>query len=400
MSVTLERIVRDTGLHEPRQLYPSNGDAGLSPELERDYRTFFLAERRGAICSVNIVLALLVAVVGIGSLWGEPLAAHVAHTVRVAVLELAWMSMLAAGCSRHFERFYLRTASVASILIAAVGAIEIGYRIQGGEAALFGLLTAYSLALYFLLGLLYRAAVLANAAMIVALCATLASLGSPVETTIGLALLLGATATIGGIAFRQQGRSLRRSFLDRRLIADMAVRDGLTRLRNRRAFDEHLERAWRQAVRERCTLGVLMIDVDHFKQFNDLYGHLAGDEALKAIAEVTDGVIKRPFDLAARFGGEEFAVILFDSTCEYAVALAESLRVAVEALGITHAGNEPGRVTVSVGVAVARPAAQHLAQSVVALADEAMYSAKHDGRNRVRLCDAQAHDCSIAVASS
>src|SRR5262249_27210196 len=149
---------------------------------------------------------------------------------------------------------------------------------------------------------------------------------------------------IGGIAFRNQGIRFRRSFLERGLIREMASRDGLTGLRNRRAFDEHLERAWQQALRDRRRLAILLIDLDLFKSFNDRYGHQAGDEALLRIARVVGGFAQRPLDLAARYGGEELALILFDVSREHASKIAEHLRVAVANLGLEHLDRKPAQV--------------------------------------------------------
>jgi diguanylate cyclase (GGDEF)-like protein/PAS domain S-box-containing protein len=171
-----------------------------------------------------------------------------------------------------------------------------------------------------------------------------------------------------------------------RRLADLAVKDHLTGLFNRRHFDEALSSALGRATRSRSPLSMLMIDVDHFKLYNDTYGHPDGDECLRAVA----GCLAATLDDSAilcRFGGEEFGAILCDAD-EYAAAdIAERMRFAVAAAGRAHGGSPLGRVTVSVGVATERPRTTHvqadLRDRLLAAADSALYRAKATGRNRV-----------------
>jgi diguanylate cyclase (GGDEF)-like protein len=133
----------------------------------------------------------------------------------------------------------------------------------------------------------------------------------------------------------------------------------------------------------------MMIDVDYFKKFNDRYGHQAGDEALQRIADVVDSFAKRPRDLAARYGGEELAVILFDVSREHAERLAELLRASVQSLQIPHIDHAPGVATISLGVAIVYPTLERSPEGAVQLADEALYVAKRDGRNCVRIFESE-----------
>ncbi len=165
----------------------------------------------------------------------------------------------------------------------------------------------------------------------------------------------------------------------------LVMLDGLTGIANRRCLDKCLEREFRRASREEQPLAVLMIDADRFKSYNDTYGHQAGDECLKAIAGVVQGAMRRAADLAARFGGEEFCVMLPHTDEDGAAALAEMIRASVEALAIPHAGSPTGTMTISVGVGVAHPGRD--AETVAALmaaADGALYVAKREGRNNVK----------------
>lgn len=158
--------------------------------------------------------------------------------------------------------------------------------------------------------------------------------------------------------------------------------DGLTGLSNRRYLDEYMAVEWSRASREGNCLSVLMIDVDYFKPYNDTYGHLAGDDVLKQIAQVIKTSIERPADLASRYGGEEFTVILPGTLLSGAQRVAERLREQVEALNIPHAHSSYGHVTISVGGAAAIPGRGEAAAQLIRSADRALYLAKEAGRNR------------------
>jgi len=168
---------------------------------------------------------------------------------------------------------------------------------------------------------------------------------------------------------------------NRRLRA-LARQDSLTGLANRRAFDEALSKEHLRSRRDKSQLGLIMIDVDHFKRFNDLYGHLAGDDCLRCVGAAIGDALLRPGDLAARYGGEEFAVLLPDTDEAGAALIAERIRRAIVGLGMRHAGNPNEIVTVSAGAA-SFTCADDDADHLIEAADQALYSAKHSGRNAV-----------------
>ena len=170
--------------------------------------------------------------------------------------------------------------------------------------------------------------------------------------------------------------------------AQISQTDALTQLPNRRAFDTTLEQCWQDARTRGTRLALLLLDVDHFKRYNDHYGHPAGDACLRCVATAMDRQV-RDGDLLARIGGEEFALLLKDGHASSACAAAERLRDAVQTLGLPHAESPTAPVvTLSIGVAVAdaRQAGQD-PQALVELADSALYAAKHAGRNRWALTD-------------
>ncbi|PTB17798.1 hypothetical protein C9I57_26655 [Trinickia symbiotica] len=177
--------------------------------------------------------------------------------------------------------------------------------------------------------------------------------------------------------------SLRQTARAESALRTLARTDSLTGLANRRTLDERLEQEWRRAVRTQRPLSLLFVDLDHFKAYNDRYGHQAGDAALAAVGRCLAEQLHRPADLAARYGGEEFVVVLPDTNSMGALSIAESLRTAVAQLAIDHAGSEQGRLTVSIGAASWQGLVANDVASVVKAADEALYRAKAIGRNRV-----------------
>ena len=162
----------------------------------------------------------------------------------------------------------------------------------------------------------------------------------------------------------------------------LAVEDPVTGISNRRVFDERLRVEWARAIRHSTPVGLVMIDVDHFKAFNDTYGHQDGDRALREVARALRSSGRRAADLVARYGGEEFAAILPGVDEAGAAHVATLMCEAVRALGIPHADSEVGQVTVSSGCASAVPRRGSEAEQLIESADQALYGAKDGGRNR------------------
>ncbi len=167
----------------------------------------------------------------------------------------------------------------------------------------------------------------------------------------------------------------------------LAATDSLTSVANRRSFDRTCEREWRRSVREQLPLSLLLLDVDYFKAFNDLYGHQAGDACLRQVAAIVTSAAKRPGDLVARYGGEEFAVILPNTHLDGAIHLAETIRSAVDERQLLHEGSTTRNITVSIGAACLIPNHEENMSCLTAAADRALYAAKRAGRNKVLSID-------------
>ncbi len=191
---------------------------------------------------------------------------------------------------------------------------------------------------------------------------------------------LGAMLSLRDVSRRKSAED-RLGEANRNLLM-LASTDGLTGLANRRSFDKALTRELARCSRDGLPVALLLVDVDHFKRYNDSYGHQEGDECLKRLSHLLRGMARRPGDVAARYGGEEFAVILPNTAADGGLHFAESLRTAVEQLNIPHCRSSYGIVTVSVGIACETPVSG--SDSIILLhADAALYSAKAGGRNRV-----------------
>jgi diguanylate cyclase (GGDEF)-like protein len=166
-------------------------------------------------------------------------------------------------------------------------------------------------------------------------------------------------------------------------LEELASIDGLSGLANRRSFNVRLEAEWQRAAKLRRPVSLLMIDVDHFKLFNDNYGHVAGDNCLRVVGAMITAMATRTSDFAARYGGEEFTLLLPDAAIEKALEIAERLRGEVDRLAIVNEGAPAGAVTVSIGVAALVPAADQDARTLIEAADIGLYAAKRRGRNAV-----------------
>jgi len=180
-----------------------------------------------------------------------------------------------------------------------------------------------------------------------------------------------------------RARNLVRLKLMQDQLKHLSTHDTLTGIANRRHFDDSLKGEWRRAMRLGTSVGLIMLDIDHFKQFNDQYGHVAGDGCLQKVGQVLTSAAQRPGDLAARYGGEEFAIILDSSEMNSVIEIAEKCRAEIEAMQIPHELSPFGIVTVSIGVKVLLPSDACTRIDLVEQADQNLYQAKELGRNRV-----------------
>lgn len=234
----------------------------------------------------------------------------------------------------------------------------------------------------------WRATTVLNMTAAVIIVIVLGFLGYRLVGQINLRVQAEAEAKRAGEALQKLNRTLEK----------LALQDGLTGLANRRQFDIAITDELSRAMRSASSLALVMIDVDCFKQYNDIYGHLAGDECLRKIGRAVQASESRPGDLVARYGGEEISVLLPSTDVAGAIQVAENIRMAIRALQIEHIGNPAGLVTISAGVNALTPARNSdTPDTLINNADKALYQAKSGGRDRVYSYDALVEKLGVAA---
>jgi len=356
----------------------------FSQALEREYRASILEEsfelKRIAL-SVAAVIWLALTVFDMAVVPDS----HVSWVIAIRVLALAVLLVCAFFIVQRRYRHLWLPLSMTCILVLGVGAAMIvGVAHRADPNYPYEGLMLVSMAAYFLVGLRLSEAVVCSLVVLLAyVLAELAS-GLPVPKLLNNVLLLTFGNLIGGVGCYLLEHKSREYFLVSRLMRLLAYHDSLTGLHNRRSFNRQFERLWRQAQREGKSLALLLCDIDHFKAYNDSYGHQAGDVALQHVGALIQQAARRPLDMGVRLGGEEFALLLFDIAADEAVRRAEALRQALEQAGISHRESASGKVlTMSVGVAWLSPDSQPQLSQLYEQADRALYQAKASGRNQV-----------------
>ena len=360
--------------------------AELEPEFRSDHTDSVVA-RRVALLAAALVLVGIVPV--LDALFLAPPEAF-ARLARRAQFGFMIPALLVAGVftlARPLRAWSNVAALIASFAVCAgviyqrhVGALY-GYHVPSelvavvltGTAVMSGLRTVYiAPAILLILGL--------------SAWSELTAFGATPSTyyVILAQVMLGLIAALGAAMEEYYARA---TWLQKNMLEELTLRDPLSGLVNARGLREVYQRAFATATREHRPLLVIAVDIDHFKAYNDHYGHLAGDDCLRRVANALARHGRRGNDIAARTGGEEFVLIWYDVADDSAVKLLEALRQEVERLGILHAGipHRPGVVTVSVGAICAVPGPRVLPETLLKLADEQLYLSKQRGRNCVSL---------------
>jgi len=360
--------------------------------LEKEFREVYVGQNLPrARLSGLIALILVLAVTCIDLLLGA--SGGMLNTLRLGLLCPLLVVLGVAISVPGAQRWYTEVVAVGVTLIGFVVTYmaHLG-ALAGSSYVLAGLVIVVLYGCLFL-GLLFNVAVSIAAILVAGHFVTGIVVDLQIDALYYSTAILGAAAVIGGISAYNLEHALRTNFLETRVLNELAERDGMTGLYNRRIFDDYVERLWRQSRRESNSVAIIFVDIDFFKVYNDLYGHQAGDDCLKRIARCIARGAKRPFDFAARYGGEEFVLVLYGPPDEYARSVPEQIRRDVLELAIPHAGSQAGKyVTVSVGLAFARPETSRSLAGAIQTADEALYQAKREGRNRVVFKDADSDD--------
>ena len=357
--------------------------------LEADFRRYHLAEFLPRMRkSLPVALALFLAFAMLDALSLPPLVRDGVLGLRlggiVPVLALTWVALYVRSLREWLQ--WLVSASALASGLGIVGIIWVA-RVHAFGLPYEGIILATFFS-YFLTGLRFVAASLCGWLVFLAYVAMELHVGLNGDTLLYNAFFLATANLIGcfGNYFLEQ--AVRQNFCSMVQLHRLAERDFVTGLLNRRAFSTRATGIWREALRDGRSIGIAMVDVDHFKHYNDHYGHAAGDVALQSVAHVIAEHARRPLDACARYGGEEFVVLWYDVDADHAMALAQRMCQAVQALGLPHVAS-PTAGVVSISVGLVCTAVHNAAQWDAALraADQALYQAKQQGRNRVCAAD-------------
>jgi len=362
-------------------------------ELETEFLQTNLDENLHHI-RLNLCLGITIALVfsAVEAMALVPELNRIPRMIHMLVIIPILLIALAASFSARRHRYYPPLALVAGTALGlSVVAIQLIASL-GGVTLLFPCLLLTAIFIYFMAGLRFYQALAANVFVTLVYLAGGTALQLPGrEFGYHAMTIVVANIFCASVVYMHEKTS-RMRFLEAGLLREMVARDGLTGIQNRRMFDQHIQRTWHQAVRESERLAVLLVDIDCFKDYNDRYGHQAGDECLRAVAVSLSQCARRPLDFVARYGGEEFAVVLYEANREYVAEVLTRIQRSIAELNIPHeASLVASRLTVSIGAALILPNSNRTHDGLIQLADEALYSAKEQGRNCVVVLEAEYH---------
>jgi diguanylate cyclase (GGDEF)-like protein len=357
--------------------------------LEAEFRHAFRTESLAAVRrNLWIAVVFVIGFSGLTHMVLEPSINRLLDTIRFIV----FTPLLAIGLGLVHSRWYHRLYPLASAIAApifGVGVTVLAIIAASHGVSLISSVVLVTIYIYFMLGLLFYQALASALIVFASYLIAARSFGLPPPVMLVDVGVLVFSNIMGAMVCYTLERANRTNFLEERLLTEMASRDGLTGINNRRVFDEHLERIWPQAIRDRIPLAIMLIDIDHFKAYNDCYGHQVGDECLRQVAWCLMRSARRPLDVTARYGGEEFAIVLYDARRDHIEDVARRIQSGIETLAIEHAASPlpQKRLTVSIGAACVEPTAGRSHYGFIQLADEALYAAKAQGRNQVVIMD-------------
>jgi diguanylate cyclase (GGDEF)-like protein len=376
---------------QARQLQEGFPWLTFNAQLESEFRRTHFDENL-LHTRVNLCLAVVITIAfsAMESIVLGPELNRIPGMIHMLVIIPTLLLGLASSFSPQRHRIYPPLALIASTILGlSVSAIQI-IATLGGMSILFPCLMLTIIFIYFMAGLIFYHALAANMIMLLVYLCAGSALQLPGREFAYDALAMVAANLFGASIVYMHEKTSRIRFLEAGLLREMVARDGLTGIQNRRMFDQHIQRVWQQAVREEKRVAVLLADIDCFKDYNDRYGHQAGDECLRAVAVSLSQCARRPLDFVARYGGEEFAVVLYEASREYVAEVLTRIQRSIAELNIPHeASRVASRLTLSIGAAFIRPSANRTPDGLIQLADEALYSAKEQGRNRVVVMEAE-----------
>ena len=352
--------------------------------MEADFRQHYLQRMLPFIrASLGLGIALVIIVCIIDMLLMPKAFFEPVVPLRLMTMLLPLLVGMAAAIFLK-ERYSLPYLLAGVSMIVGVSAIWIGtvatgYDIPGASWPIVYI----TFNAYLVLGLTFRQSVAVGWSLFVLFVAIGLAQGIALQQLTYGALFLGACNLVGSWGAFMLERSARELFDDKRELVRLVHTDGLTGLFNRRTFDQHLRHVWKQAQREEKHIAVIVADIDHFKLYNDCYGHRMGDNCIKAVADVLANSVSRPLDMVARYGGEEYVILLYDPNPDFLQSYVQGLCQDVADLEVEHKASETLHcVSLSIGAALTDASSNVAADQLIRQADDALYEAKDQGRNR------------------
>lgn len=368
----------------PSLLPGSHPASEESKAIDKEFRRHYVARKlpvaRAAI-GLGFLLTIVVSVLDM-SLMPQ---AFVERAIPLRIIAtLLPLALLFAATFLFETRGWLPYLVAATAFLVGVSTLMVdSIAASTGAANGFSGVVFTTFLVYLALGLTWRQSVLVGWPIFFAYLGIGLATGAPLQTIAYGTLFLGFSNLIGSYASYILERNAREIFDNKRELMRLVRTDGLTGLFNRRAFDQHLRQVWKQAVRDDKNIAVLVADIDHFKLYNDCYGHLKGDECIKTIAEVLATSVSRPLDMVARYGGEEYVVVLYDPSLSFLDAFTRGICHKVVELDIEHKASEAVPcVSLSIGAAITEAPDKVTSDQLLRQADDALYEAKNQGRNR------------------
>jgi len=288
--------------------------------LEQQFREVYMRDNYQKSRLVLALCSLVVVVVTLVQLYSTAGTAKLEDYLGLILMAPITLSaLLVSYLNKRF--LYQALLALSGLMVGIAGTVVDVQASLAGQGYYFAGQVGWIFIMWSMLGLLFTpaAALCSIVSLIYLFCATY--VGLPPEQLFFEGFMLLNVNLLGGYSCYKIEHASRRTFLESRILNQLAERDGLTGLYNRRAFDQYMERIWRQSRRENTPVTVMLIDIDHFKAYNDMYGHQAGDDALKQVASVITSCVQRPLDIAARYGGEEFALVLYGPASDYVTTL-------------------------------------------------------------------------------
>lgn len=303
--------------------------------------------------------------------------------LRIGAMLIPLLGVLGATFLFSKQKWFPYLLQSVAILVGVSSVYAVVIALQTDAPMVSGSTIFLTFTIYLVLGLNFRQSVTAGWSVFAAFLLIGVGLDMPVHDVTYGAFLLGASNLIGTYASYRLERNAREIFDGNEKLKRLARTDSLTGLYNRRTFDEHVSKVWKQARRDEKQIGIAIVDIDHFKLYNDCYGNRQGDETIKAVADTLAAAVGRPLDVVARYDGAAFAVVLYGPTSAFLDSLTRTLCHKVVDLDIEHKASEATpTVSVSVGAAIADAAGTMTPEQLLRQTDDALYEAKSQGRNQ------------------